>query len=357
MLGAQANVENHQGGQFTIAIAAMPRAGACDPQAGGVARRASAGCYCAATFDAETHVDRIQEMTLFAALAGEANFAGVARRLGISTATVTRTVAQLESRLGVLLVMRSTRKMRMTVAGHQYAVDCRRLLADLEDVENRAAGVHALPSGLLTVTAPQMFGALHVTPVLTRFLTEYPSMTARAILADRVLPLLDEGIDVAVRIGALPDSSLTAIPVGSVRRMVCASPGYLAAQGSPQHPDDLPQHATISTSSAERAHRWLFRIDGREHLVEVASRLHVTSFNAAITAAVQGWGLTQVPSYQIREHLQSGKLACMLEPFEIAPEPVHVVYVEGRRGSAKVRTFVDYCVDALRQDLGFDGRI
>ncbi|WP_184409485.1 LysR family transcriptional regulator [Xanthomonas sp. 3075] len=296
-------------------------------------------------------------MTLFAALAEQASFAGVARRLGISTATVTRAIAQLESRLGVLLVVRTTRNMRLTEAGQQYAIDCRRLLADLDDVEHRAAGLHALPSGLLTVTAPQMFGALHVTPVLTSFLGRYPSMTARAILVDRVVPLLDEGIDVAVRIGALPDSSLTAIPVGSVRRMVCASPGYLAEHGAPQQPDDLPQHATISTSSAERSHKWPFRIGGREHLVEVASRLHVTSFNAAITAAVQGWGLTQVPSYQIREHLQGGKLACVLEPFEIAPEPVHVVYVQGRRGSAKVRTFVDYCVDALRQDLDVDSSV
>lgn len=298
-------------------------------------------------------MDRIQEMTLFAALAGQASFAGVARHLGISIATVTRTVAQLESRLGVLLVMRSTRNMRLTETGQQYAIDCRRLLAELDDVENRAAGLHARPSGLLTVTAPQMFGALHVTPLLTRFLSEYPSMTARAVLVDRVVPLLDEGIDVAVRIGALPDSSLTAIPVGSVRRMVCASPGYLEVHGTPQHPDDLPQHMSISTSASERPPRWQFRIDGREHQVEVASRLSVTSFNAAIIAAVQGWGLTQVPSYQVREHLERGTLTCLLDTFEIAPEPVHVVYVEGRRGSSKVRTFVDYCVDALRQDLGF----
>lgn len=296
-------------------------------------------------------MDRIQEMTLFAALAEQASFAGVARRLGISTATVTRTIAQLEKRLGVLLVVRTTRTMRLTEAGQQYAIDCRRLLADLEDVENTAAGLHALPSGSLTVTAPQMFGALHVMPVLTRFLSRYPKVTARAILADRVLPLLDEGIDVAVRIGALPDSSLTAIPVGSVRRMVCASPGYLAEHGIAQHPDDLSQHRTLSVASSERAPKWPFRIDGRESMVEVGSRLSVTSSKAAIGAAVQGWGLTQVPSYQIREHLQNGTLTCILETFEIAPEPVHVVYVEGRRGSSKVRTFVDDCVDALRQDL------
>ncbi|MBO9878433.1 LysR substrate-binding domain-containing protein [Xanthomonas sp. D-99] len=300
----------------------------------------------------EAQVDRIQEMTLFAALAEHTSFAGVARHLGISTATVTRTIAQLESRLGVLLVVRSTRTMRFTAAGQQYASDCRRLLAELEDVESRAAGLHALPSGLLTVTAPQMFGALHVTPVVAHFLGRYPAMRARALLVDRVVPLLEEGIDVAIRIGTLPDSSLTAILVGSVRRMVCASPGYLAEHGIPQHPDMLPQHATISTAAAERTPRWAFRLDGRAHEVEVASRLSVSAFNAAIVAAVDGWGLTQVPSYQVRQHLQDGTLVSVLDAFEIAPEPVHVVYVEGRRGSSKVRTFVDECVAALRHDLG-----
>lgn len=286
-------------------------------------------------------MDRIQEMTLFAALAEHTSFAGVARHLGISTATVTRTIAQLETRLGVLLVVRSTRTMRFTAAGQQYASDCRRLLAELEDVESRAAG------------APQMFGALHVTPVLTHFLSRYPAMRARALLVDRVAPLLEEGIDVAIRIGTLPDSTLTAIPVGSVRRMVCASPGHLAEHGIPQHPDMLPQHATISTAAAERAPKWAFRLDGRAHEVDVASRLSVSAFNAAIVAAVDGWGLTQVPSYQVREHLQNGTLVSVLDAFEIAPEPVHVVYVEGRRGSSKVRTFVDECVAALRHDLGF----
>ncbi|MGD3045417.1 LysR family transcriptional regulator [Xanthomonas oryzae pv. oryzicola] len=199
------------------------------------------------------HVDRTQEMTLFAARAGQASVAAVARRLGISTATVTRTIAQLASRLGALLVVRNTRTMRFTDAGRQDASDCRRLLAELDDVERRAAGLHRAPGGLLTVTAPQMSGALHVTPILTRFLSRYAAMRGRALLVDRVVSMLDEGIDVAVRIGTLPDSSPTAIPVGSVRRMVCASPGYLAEHGTPQHPDALPQHATISTSAAARA--------------------------------------------------------------------------------------------------------
>ncbi|EIK96262.1 LysR family transcriptional regulator [Pseudomonas sp. M47T1] len=296
-------------------------------------------------------MDRIEEMTLFAVLAEHTSFAAVARHVGLSTATVTRAIASLEKRLGVLLVVRTTRNMRLTEAGQRFAVDCRRLLADLNEVENAAAGLHALPGGLLTVTAPQMFGALHVTPVLTRFLSQYPGVEIRAILVDRVVSMVDEGIDVAVRIGALPDSSLTAIPVGTLRRMVCATPAYLAEHGVPRHPDELRQHSTISTSAAERPPHWAFRIDGQDYAVDVGSRLSLTSFQAAIHAAVQHWGLTQVPHYQIREHLRSGKLACVLEAFEIVPEPVHVVYSEGRRGSSKVRSFVDFCVGALRRDL------
>lgn len=301
-------------------------------------------------------MDRIQEMTIFAALAEQTSFAGVARHFGLSTATVTRAVASLETRLGILLVVRNTRNMRLTEAGERFAIDCRRLLADLDEAENAAGGLHTLPGGLLTVTAPQMFGALHVTPLLTRFLSQYPAVEIRAILVDRVVSMLDEGVDVAVRIGTLPDSTLTAIPVGSVRRMVCASPAYLAEHGTPQHPDDLRQHSTISTSAPERPPHWAFRVDGRDYNVDVASRLSLTSFQAAIGAALQDWGLTQVPYYQIREHLRDGKLECVLQEFEIAPEPVHVVYLEGRRGSSKVRSFVDFCVEGLRKDLLFDAK-
>lgn len=299
-------------------------------------------------------MDRIQEMTLFAALAEQTSFAGVARHFGLSTATVTRAVASLESCLGILLVVRTTRNMRLTEAGQRFAADCRRLLADLDEAESAAGGLHALPGGMLTVTAPQMFGALHVVPVMTSFLERFPAVDIRAILVDRVVSMLDEGVDVAVRIGTLPDSSLTAIPTGSVRRMVCASPAYLEKHGAPQHPDDLRQHSTVSTTTAERSPHWLFRIDDKHYSVDVASRLSLTSYQAAISAALQGWGLTQVPYYQIREHLQEGRLKCVLDTFEIIPEPVHVVYLEGRRRSSKVRAFVDFCVSALRHDLQFE---
>jgi DNA-binding transcriptional LysR family regulator len=296
-------------------------------------------------------VDRIQEMTIFVAVAEQASFAAVARHFVVSTATVTRAVAQLEQRLNTLLVVRTTRQLRLTESGLRFAADCRRLLADLNEAESSAAGLHASPSGLLTVTAPQVFGDLHVTPVMASYLAQHPDVEIRGLLTDRVTHMLDEGIDVAVRIGPLPDSSLTAIQVGSVRRMVCASPAYLAEHGIPQHPRDLIERATISAIVAERTGDWLFNIDGQHQPVNVASRLALTSFNAAIHATLDGWGLTQVPSYQIRAHLQAGRLCAVLEGFELPTLPVHVVYAQGRKGSSKVRSFVDFCVTQLRADL------
>jgi DNA-binding transcriptional LysR family regulator len=296
-------------------------------------------------------VDRIQEMTIFVAVAEHASFAAVARHFVVSTATVTRAVAQLEQRLGTLLVVRTTRQLRLTESGLRFAADCRRLLADLNDAESSAAGIHASPRGLLTVTAPQVFGDLHVTPVLAQYLAMHPDVEVRGLLMDRVASMMEEGIDVAVRIGHLPDSSLTAIAVGNVRLMVCASPQYLAAHGSPQHPLELVERATISPVMAERSSDWRFSIEGQRQLVNVRSRLSLTSFPAAIHATLEGWGLTQVPSYQIRAHLNAGRLCTVLEAFEVPTLPVHVVYAQGRKGSSKVRSFVDFCVTQLRADL------
>lgn len=296
-------------------------------------------------------MDRIQEMTIFVAVAEHASFAAVARHFVVSTATVTRAVAHLEQRLGTLLVVRTTRQLRLTESGLRFAADCRRLLADLNDAESSAAGIHASPRGLLTITAPQVFGDLHVTPVLAQYLSLHPDVEIRGLLTDRVAPLLDEGIDVAIRIGHLPDSSLTAIHVGSVRRMVCASPEYLAKHGSPRHPHELIDRSTISAMMAERSSDWTFNIEGRRQSVNVQSRLSLTSFTAAIHATLDGWGLTQVPSYQIRAHLNAGRLRVVLEDFELPTLPVHVVYAQGRKGSSKVRSFVDFCVTQLRADL------
>ncbi|MGV8918443.1 MAG: LysR family transcriptional regulator [Pseudomonas sp.] len=296
-------------------------------------------------------MDRLQEMSIFAAVAEDVSFAAVSRRLGLSSATVTRAVAQLEKRLGTLLVVRTTRQLRLTEAGLRFAADCRRLLQELQEAENSAVGIHSSPSGSLTVTAPQVFGDLHVTPVMMEYLHRHPAVDIRALLVDRMVPLLEEGIDIAIRIGPLPDSSLTAIAVGQVRRMVCASPGYLAAHGYPEHPEELMQRSTITAVFAEGTADWRFQVEGQTLSIKPPSRLSVTSFPAAIHAAVDGWGLTQVASYQIREQLAAGRLCCVLEAFEMPPLTVHVVYVEGRRGSSKVRSFVDFCVERLRQDF------
>lgn len=298
-------------------------------------------------------MDRIQEMSIFVAVAEGPSFASVSRRLDLSTATVTRAVAQLESRLGTLLVVRTTRQLRLTESGLRFAEDCRRLLSDLHEAESSAAGIHATPHGQLTITAPQVFGDLHVTPIMTEYLTEHPQVQIRALLMDRIAAQLEEGIDVSVRIGQLPDSSLTAIRVGQVRRMVCASPAYLAAHGTPMHPHELVQRETVSVVITGRSVDWGFNIDGRVQDVKVQSRLAMTSFTASIHAAIDGWGLTQVPSYQIRSRLQSGALCPVLESFEVPPMPVYVVYAEGRRGSSKVRSFVDLCVTRLRADLDY----
>jgi DNA-binding transcriptional LysR family regulator len=298
-------------------------------------------------------MDRIQEMTVFAAVAEAQSFAGAARRLGVSGATVTRAVAELERRLGSLLVVRSTRRLRLTEAGARFAADARRLLQELQEAEESAAGLHAEPRGLLVVTAPQVFGDLHVMPAMIDYLAAHPQVEIRALLVDRIVSLLDEGVDIAIRIGDLPDSSLTAVPVGHIRRVVVAAPAYLERHGTPRHPGELAAHATISAYGARQGGTWGFA--GLE--APVRSRLTVTSFYAAIHAAMAGAGLTQVASYQVAAAVAAGSLRLVLEEFEVLPRPVHVVFAEGRRGSAKLRSFIDFCAPRLRAALAGPARV
>ncbi|MFG0233367.1 LysR substrate-binding domain-containing protein [Achromobacter sp. 413638] len=296
-------------------------------------------------------MNRFQEMTVFLAVAEAQSFAAAARRLRMSAPSVTRSVAALERRLGVLLLLRTTRSLRLTEAGQRYADDCRRILEEVEQADDAAAGVMAAPRGALSLTAPALFGELHVMPVVMDYLRAHPQVSLRTLLVDRVVNLLDEGVDVAVRIGALPDSTLTAVPVGHVRRVVCASPAFLERHGVPQDPDALTRYCTITAAMEGRGPQWRFLQDGQPRRVDVDSQLTVTSFQAAVLAARQDWGLTQVMSYQVAPHLASGALRVVLRDYELPPVPVHVVHPEGRRGSAKVRSFVDFCVQALRRDL------
>ena len=295
-------------------------------------------------------MDRLQAMTTFVAVVDSGGFASAARKLNLSPPVVTRAVAELEERLGLRLLTRTTRFVRVTDAGARFAEDCRRILADVEEAETVATGTHAAPRGTLSLTAPVLFGQLYVTPILVHYLQKYPEVDAQCLFLDRVVNVVEEGIDVAVRIGELPDSALHAARVGSVRRVLVAAPAYLEAQGVPQRPEDLARHTIASASGVTPVSEWRFDDGGQPLLQRLQPRLRTTTNDSAIAAAVAGLGITRLLSYQVAEHVRSGKLQIVLEDFEAAPWPVHVVHHEGRRATRKVRAFIDLAVDSLRAD-------
>jgi DNA-binding transcriptional LysR family regulator len=295
-------------------------------------------------------MDRLQAMSTFVAVVDSGGFAGAARKLNLSPSVVTRAVAELEERLGLRLLIRTTRVVRVTDAGARFAEDCRRILADIEEAETVAAGTHAAPRGTLTLTAPVLFGQLFVTPLLVRYLQQYPEVDAQCLFLDRVVHLVEEGIDVAVRIGELPDSSLQAVRVGRVRRVLVASPAYLQAHGVPQRPQDLAGHAIASAAGVSPVSEWRFNDAGSPLVQRLQPRMRTTTNDSAIAAAVAGLGITRLLSYQVADRVRSGALQLILEDFESAPLPVHVVHHEGRRVTRKVRAFVDLAVEALRAD-------
>jgi DNA-binding transcriptional LysR family regulator len=295
-------------------------------------------------------MDRLATMRVFIAVAEGGGFAAAARRLGMSPPAVTRAVSALEERIGTRLLHRTTRSVRLSEAGTRYLADCKRILGEIEEAEASAAGSHTEPRGQIAVTAPIMFGRMHVAPILLDFLARYPQVTARTLLVDRVVDLMDEGLDVAVRIADLPDSSLSAVRVGSVRRVVCASPDYLAARGTPQTPADLSQLDTIIFAHAAASAEWTFTSATGPVTVRPPTQLIVNTADVAIAAAIAGRGLTRVLSYQIAPALQAGQLVVALEEFEPPPLPIHIMHREGRRAAARVRAFVDFAVERLRRD-------
>lgn len=292
-------------------------------------------------------MDRFHAMRVFLRIADTGGFAEAARQLHLSPPAVTRAVAALEDNIGARLLTRTTRSVKLTEVGQRYAEDCRRILAAIDEAEAAAAGSYAKPTGLLTVTASVLFGQIYVMPVMTAFLDEYPDVTGRMLLLDRVTNLVDEGIDVAIRIGQLPDSSYSALKVGSVRRVICGSPDYFERHGTPQRPADLADHRIIAATSAGTSLEWRFG-GGAKNSVHVRPGLFCNANEAAIGAARAGWGLTQVLSYQIGPDLVDGRLQTALDNFEEDPLPIHVVHPEGRNASAKVRAFVDFAAARLR---------
>ncbi|KQW93671.1 LysR family transcriptional regulator [Massilia sp. Root418] len=293
-------------------------------------------------------MDQVHLMNVFVAVGEEESFAAAARRLDLSPAAVTRAVAALEEQLGVKLLQRTTRNVRMTEAGRRYMDDSRNILASIVEANEAAAGVNAAPKGNLSVTASVLFGKAFIMPCIVRFLKTYPEVEVSAYFLDRVVNLVDEGMDVAVRIGHLPDSGLKALRVGQVRRVLCASPEYLARNGVPQHPADLLRHTIIAASGISPRVEWKFGAEEDPTMVRMKPRLMVTSNDSAIEAASAGLGICRLLSYQIDEQLSDGRLKIILAEYEEAPWPVHVLHRESKFGSSKVRNFIDLLVQHLR---------
>lgn len=290
-------------------------------------------------------MDRWQGMRIFVRVAETESFAEAARHLHMSAPAVTRAVAALEETIGARLFVRTTRSVKLTEAGVRYFEDCKRILSDIVEAEAAAGGSYAKPSGTLAVTASGLFGQMHVLPILMEYLDTYPTMSARTFFIDRPVNIIEEGIDVAVRIGRLPDSGFTAIKVGSVRRVVCGSPAYFEKHGIPATPADLKDHRIAASTAAWASPEWRF---GQEQRVTVNAVLQGNTNEAVIATAEAGWGLTRVLHYQIGPALLAGRLQIVLAEFEEPPLPIHVLYPEGRHAPAKVRAFVDLAVARLR---------
>ncbi len=289
-------------------------------------------------------MDKLDALRAFLAVAERASFAAAARGLRWSPAAVTRAVAMVEAELGVTLFHRTTRVVRLTEPGALYAEQCRRILAELEAARSQVRGEDAAPRGTLAITAPVVFGRLHVMPIAEALAAAHPALAIRLTFVDRVTHLVEEGFDIGVRIGALPDSALVAVPLTEVRRVVVASPGYLAARGEPMVPDDLRHHAIIAFDGVEATDVWRFAaagpLPGAGATVSIAPRLTVNSADAAIAAVLRGQGITRVLSYQVEETVGQARLRALLQAYELPSVPVSLVYQASRRSSANIVAFV-----------------
>lgn len=295
-------------------------------------------------------MDRFHLLNVFVAVAEAESFAGAARRLRLSPPAVTRAVVALEERLGVRLLTRTTRVVRVTEAGARYLEDARRIIMELDEADAAAAGANATPRGHLVVTAPVLFGKLYVMPVVTEYQSAFEQSTVSALFVDRLVNLAEEGIDVGIRIGELPDSSLRAIRVGRVRRVVVGAPAYLQEHGVPETPQALATHRLVVSSGLFPTNDWIFESARGKQTVRVHPRIIANTNDAPLEAAKAGYGLTRLLSYQVAPQLFSGELRAVLTDYEGADLPVHVVHREGRYGSAKVRSFVDLAVERLRAE-------
>ena len=296
-------------------------------------------------------MDRLDAMSALLAAVEAGSLSGASRKLGMPLATVSRKVSELETHLRTRLVNRTSRRLILTDAGRSYVTACKRILEDIDEAERAAAGEYVAPRGDLIITAPIVFGRLHVLPVVLEFLKAYPDIDIRLVLADRVINLQEEHADLAVRIGELPDSSLVATRVGSIGRVVCGSPAYFAERGTPKTPGDLGKHDCITFAGLMSPDIWVFASGKSKISAAVHSRLVVNTAEAAIDAAVAGVGITRVLSYQVASAIQSDALVLALREFEPVAAPVSLVYAGQGLLPLKLRVFLDFAGPRLKARL------
>ncbi len=297
-------------------------------------------------------MDRLDAMSVFLAAVETGSLSAAGRRLGMPLATVSRKLSDLEAHMRTRLLHRSTRKLTLTDAGQGYLTACKRILDDVDEAERVAAGEYIAPKGDLVVTAPILFGRLHVLPIIVGFMKAYPDVDIRLSLGDRVVNLHDEHVDLAIRIGPLPDSNMIGTHIGAIRQEVCASPTYFAERGTPMRPEDLSSHDCVTFDGLAFPDVWKFRIGKSEASVPVHSRLIVNTADAAIAAAIAGAGITRALSYQVFEARRTGALQVVLQDYEPAAWPVNLVYASQGRLPIKLRAFIDFATPRLRQRLG-----
>jgi DNA-binding transcriptional LysR family regulator len=297
-------------------------------------------------------MDRLEGMSIVLAVAEAGSLSAAARLQKTPLATVSRKVSELEAHLGAKLFNRSTRALVPTDAGRSYIAAAKRILADVTEAERAASGEYATPRGDLSVSAPVVLGRLQLQPVLAEFLAAFRQVDVQLSLQDRAVNLLEEHVDVALRIGALADSSLMAVRVGEICRVVCASAAYLRSRGTPKSPDDLSRHDCISYPPLQSSSTWRFKRDQTEFVVPVRSRLIVSNLESACDAARAGIGITVAFSYHVAESIKSGELTPLLQDFQPPPLPVSFVYSPNRFMPAKLRAFLDFALPRLRARLG-----
>ena len=296
-------------------------------------------------------MDRLESMSILVTVAEAGSLSAAARRLATPLATVSRKISQLEAHLGTKLLNRSSRRLALTDAGRAYVGACRSILEQVGEAERAASGEYRAPKGDLIIAAPIVFGRLHVLPVLIEFLESFPQIDVRVVLSDRVVNLIEEHVDIAVRIGELPDSNLVATRIDTIRRVVCASPDYFAGRGIPEGPVDLAAHDCVTFDALMSSKEWTFG-NGKSTLsVPIHSRLTVNTAEAAIDAAIAGIGITRVLSYQVAEPIRAGALTIVLQEFEPEPWPLSLVYTDRRLLPIKVRAFLDFATPRLEARL------